>query len=39
MKSKTQQAAADMSEKSVWNWKRGPLPPERNKGKTAEYET
>ena len=34
MRGKTQQAAAaaaDMSEKSVRNWKQGPLPSERKK--------
>lgn len=38
MKGKTQQAAAvaDMNEKSVRNWKRGPLPSERKKDKRRQ---
>ena len=42
MKGKTQQAAAaasDMSERSVRNWNKGPLPSEKKDREKEEYET
>ena len=42
MKGKTQQAAAaasDMSERSVRNWNKGPLPSEKKDRRRKSYET